>query len=292
MRVMVMVKASRDSEAGEMPSQELLAAMGAYNEELMKAGVMLSGEGLHPSCRGARVRFSGKERTVIDGPFAETKELVAGFWMWRVESMEEAIEWVKRCPNPMREDSDIEIRPVFEADDFGEELTPELREQEAVLRAQGLGLEKPRFEPGREMLVTGLNRSYTLETRGEIAEQWNAFAPIIGHVPGQLGGRTTYGFCWNTKESGAFDYLAGVEVAAGSPLPAEYAQVALTAARYLVFPHTSHVSQLPQTLDLIWRQWAPDCGLKLAAAPCFERYSEAFNPETGQGGTEVWIPLE
>ena len=136
MRFMVMVKATSESEAGEMPSEELLTAMGKYNEELVKAGVMLAGEGLHPSSKGARVRFSGKDRTVIDGPFAETKELVAGFWLIQVKSREEAIEWVKRCPNPMESESEIEIRQVFEADDFGENLTPELREAEERLRAE------------------------------------------------------------------------------------------------------------------------------------------------------------
>jgi hypothetical protein len=137
MRVMVLVKANEDSEAGVMPSEELLAAMGKYNEELAKAGIMLGGEGLHPSSKGARVRFSGDKRTVIDGPFTETKELVAGFWLWQVKSMEEAIEWVKRMPgDPGGAESDVEIRPVFEADDFGEELTPELREQEERVRAQ------------------------------------------------------------------------------------------------------------------------------------------------------------
>jgi hypothetical protein len=133
---MVMVKADRNSEAGVMPSEELLAAMGRYNEELAKAGVMLAGEGLHPSSKGARVRFSGKERTVVDGPFAETKELVAGFWIWKCASLQEAIEWVKRCPNPMLSDSEIEIRQIFEADDFGEAFTPELRAQEERLAAQ------------------------------------------------------------------------------------------------------------------------------------------------------------
>jgi hypothetical protein len=133
---MVMVKATPDSEAGVMPSEELMAAMGRYNEELVKAGVMLAGEGLHPSSKGARVRFSGDRRTVIDGPFTETKELVAGFWLWQVKSREEAIEWVKRCPNPMEGDSEIEIRQVFEAEDFGAEFTPELREQEERLREQ------------------------------------------------------------------------------------------------------------------------------------------------------------
>jgi hypothetical protein len=136
MRVMVMVKATKESEAGEMPSQELLTEMGKFNEELVKAGVMLAGEGLHPSSKGARVQFSGDKRTVVDGPFAETKELVAGYWLWQVRSMDEAIEWAKRCPNPMTEGGELELRPVFEADDFGEELTPELREQEERLRAQ------------------------------------------------------------------------------------------------------------------------------------------------------------
>ena len=136
MRFMVIVKATNDSEAGEMPSTELLAAMGKYNEELVKAGIMLAGEGLHPSSKGARVRFSGPKRTVIDGPFAETKELIAGYWIWQVRSLDEAIEWVKRCPNPMNGDSDIEIRQVFEAEDFGEALTPELQEQEERLRAE------------------------------------------------------------------------------------------------------------------------------------------------------------
>jgi hypothetical protein len=133
---MVMVKATQDSEAGVMPSEQLLTAMGNFNEELVKAGIMLAGEGLHPSSKGVRVRFSGATRTTIDGPFTETKELIAGFWIWQVKSMEEAIVWVKRCPNPMEGDSEIEIRPVFEADDFGEELTPELREQDERIRAE------------------------------------------------------------------------------------------------------------------------------------------------------------
>ena len=134
MRFMVMVKATAESEAGAMPSEELLTAMTRYNEELVKAGVMKAGEGLQPSSKGARVRFSGADRTVVDGPFAETKELVAGFWLWEVGSLAEAIEWVKRCPNPMESDSDIEIRPVFEAEDFGAEFTPELRAQEEQLQ--------------------------------------------------------------------------------------------------------------------------------------------------------------
>ena len=136
MRFMVIVKATKDSEAGKLPDQKLLAEMGKFNEELVKAGVMLAGEGLHPSSKGARIRFSGAKRTVIDGPFAETKELVAGYWLWQVRSMDEAIEWAKRCPNPMPEGGMLEIRPVFEAEDFGAEFTPELREQEERLRAK------------------------------------------------------------------------------------------------------------------------------------------------------------
>jgi hypothetical protein len=130
------VKASKDSEAGKMPSQELLAAMGKYNEELAKAGILRAAEGLQPSSKGARVRFSGTKRTVIDGPFAETKELIAGFWIWEVKSKEEAIEWLKRCPNPHDEETEVEIRQIFEPEDFGAEFTPELREQEERIRAQ------------------------------------------------------------------------------------------------------------------------------------------------------------
>ena len=136
MRFMILVKADRNSEAGVMPSEQLLVEMGRFNEELVQAGVMQAGEGLHPSSKGARVRFSGKDRTVIDGPFTETKELVAGFWIWKCASLQEAIEWVKRCPNPMLSESEIEIRQIFEAEDFGEAFTPELQEQEERLREQ------------------------------------------------------------------------------------------------------------------------------------------------------------
>ncbi len=136
MKVMVIVKATADSEAGKLPDEQLLTEMGKFNEELVKAGIMLAGEGLQPSSQGARVHFSGKNRTVIDGPFAETKELIAGYWLWQVASLAEAIDWVKRCPNPMPGESEIEIRPLFSAEDFGEAMTPELREQEARLRAQ------------------------------------------------------------------------------------------------------------------------------------------------------------
>jgi hypothetical protein len=136
MKFLILVKATKDSEAGVMPSEQLLREMGQYNEELVKAGILLAGEGLHPSSKGARVRFSGTQRTVVDGPFAETKELVAGFWMFQVRSREEAIEWVKRCPNPMLGDSEIEIRQIFTAEDFGDALPPDVREAEERLRAQ------------------------------------------------------------------------------------------------------------------------------------------------------------
>ncbi len=136
MRVIVLIKEYKDSEAGVMPSEQLLTEMGAFNEELVKAGIMLDGDGLKPSSAGARVRFSGTDRMVIDGPFAETKELIAGYWIWQVNSLEEAIEWVKRCPNPLEGESEIEIRQVFEAEDFGAAMTPELREQEERLRAR------------------------------------------------------------------------------------------------------------------------------------------------------------
>ncbi|RQU88511.1 YciI family protein [Burkholderia cenocepacia] len=136
MRVMVIVKATADSESGRLPDTDMLAAMGQFNEALVKAGILLAADGLHPSSRGKRVHFSGKSRTVVDGPFAETKELVAGYWLWQVKSMEEAVEWVKRCPNPMPGDSDIEIRPLYELEEFGDAFTPELQEQEAHILAE------------------------------------------------------------------------------------------------------------------------------------------------------------
>jgi hypothetical protein len=136
MRVMVMVKANEDTEAGKMPTEQELAEMGAYNEELVKAGIMLDGDGLHPSSKGARIEFSGDQRSVLDGPFAETKELIAGYWVWQVRDMDEAIEWAKRCPNPTGAESALELRPVFEAEDFGDEYTPELRERDQRLRAE------------------------------------------------------------------------------------------------------------------------------------------------------------
>jgi len=172
MRVMVLIKATNESETGVMPSEQLLTEMGQYNEELVKAGILLAGEGLHPSSKGKRVRFSGGKKMVIDGPFAETKELLAGFWLWQVRSMEEAIEWVKRIPNPDNQESEVEIRPVFEADDFGEEFTPELRAQEDRLRAETERQQKARQSMNGtptnifvNLPVSDLNRSVEFFTK-------------------------------------------------------------------------------------------------------------------------------
>jgi AraC family transcriptional regulator len=288
MRFMVIVKASKESEAGVLPSKEILAEMGQFNEELAKAGVLLAGEGLQSSSKGARVRFSGGKRTVIDGPFAETKELVAGFWLWKCKSLQEAVEWLKRAPF---DDTEVEIRQVSEAEDFGAEFTPELRNQEAALRAQTLGLGAPRFEQGRDLLIAGLNMSYNFKTRVNIPAQWQRFAPHIGNVPGQIG-RISYGVCWNYRPGTGFDYLSGVEVRDSSILPAEFAHVRLPACQYVVFTHREHVSSIGKTIDTIWNQWVPQSGLKMADAPCFECYTEEFNPQTGMGGMEIWIPLE
>jgi AraC family transcriptional regulator len=289
-KFMILIKATKDSEAGVMPSEQLLTEMGKFNEELVKAGVMLAGEGLHPSSKGARVRFSGGKRTVIDGPFAETKELIAGFWLWQVKSKEEAIEWVKRCPNPHNEETEVEIRQLFEAEDFGAEFTPELRRQEAGIRAQALGLGAPRFEHGREMIVAGLNGSYTFETRVKIPVQWERFVPHIGKVPGQMG-NIAYGICWNNRPGQGFDYLSGVEVKDGAKLPGELLTVRLPAREYAIFTHRDHVSAIGNTIDKIWNNWRPQSGLKVADAPSFERYTEEFNSQTGMGGMEIWIPL-
>jgi len=293
MKVMVMVKATKDSEAGQMPSEQLLTEMGKYNEELVQAGIMLSGDGLHPSSKGFRVRFSGKDRTVIDGPFAETKELVAGFWMWQVKSMEEAIEWVKRCPNPMNEDSDIEIRQVFSPEDFGEAFTPELQQQEERMRAamENYALDPPRFENGKAMIIAGPCETYTYASRVNIPDQWRRFAPQLGTIPGQVG-KTSYGVCWNPEHGRGFDYLTGVEVSDAKQLPPGYSQVSLPAQRYVVFTHNKHVSKIPDTLEALWTKWLPNSALQVADSPWFERYTEAFDPQTGQGGMEIWVPLK
>jgi predicted transcriptional regulator YdeE len=291
MKVMVIVKATRESEAGELPSTELLTAMGKYNEELAQAGILLAAEGLHPSSRGVRVRFSDKDRIVTDGPFAETKELIAGFWLWKVNSLADAIVWVKRCPNPMTEDSDIEIRPVFEAEDFGEQFTPELREQEAAVRARALGLTVPTFQQAPDLLIAGLNESYGMDTRAQIPQQWKRLAPHLGKVPGRVG-QNAYGVCHAAGADCRFEYLAGVAVSSPNRLPEGFTTVKVDARRYAVFTHAGHVSSLPATIDAIWTRWAPDCGLAVAhGAPCLECYTPEFDAGTGLGGMEVWVPL-
>ena len=291
MKVMVIVKASKGSEAGEMPTTELLTAMGNYNEQLVKAGIMIDGAGLTPSSKGARIRFSGSSRTVIDGPFTETKELIAGYWVWKVKSLEEAIEWAKKCPNPMTEDSDLEIRPYFESEDFGEEFTPELREQEAAIRAISYGLNEPTFKSGPQITIAGLNQTYTMETRVGIPQQWERFVPTAMSIP-DMKGTNFYGVSWNTTLDCRFDYLTGLEVTSIKKLPSDFTSVTLEPCRYAIFAHTSHVSAIPKTLETIWSKWVPECGLKIAKAPCFERYTSEFNPGTGMGGMEIWVPLE
>lgn len=291
MKVMVIVKATKDSEAGVMPSEQLLNEMGKYNEELSKAGVMLAGEGLHPSSKGARVRFSGANRTVSEGPFPQTTELIAGYWIWQVKSMAEAIDWVKRCPNPMLTDSDIEIRPIFEAADFGDALKPDLKESEAALRAKTLGLGDIRFENGKELIIAGIKQSYMFASRASIPSQWARFSSYLGKVPGQVG-KVAYGVCSNYSQDQGFDYLSGVEATGPAGMPAELFVLQLPAQRYAIFPHDEHVTSIPKTIDKIWKTWLPDSGLKVAESPCFERYSEKFDPQTGLGGMEIWIPIQ
>ncbi len=251
MKVIVIVKATKASEAGELPSEELLTEMGQYNEELIKAGIMLDGGGLHPSSQGVRVRFSGENRTVIEGPFAATNHLVAGYWIWRVDSMAQAIDWVKRCPNPLKEDSDIEIRRLFEADDFGDSFTPELREQEAAILAQTIGLNCPRFENGGKLLIAGLNHCYSSQTASEIPTQWVRFVERLQSIAG-LNSNVSYGVVWNCNDSSDFDYVSGVEVSADMALPSDFFSLTIPASRYVVFEHSGQVSKLAQTVDMIW----------------------------------------
>jgi AraC family transcriptional regulator len=292
MKVMVIVKASSASEAGVMPSQERLAEMGEFNEELVKAGIMLAGEGLHPSSKGVRVRFSGKNRSVVDGPFAETKELIAGFWIWQVKSMDEAIAWLKRCPNPMDGESEIELRQIFAPEDFGEAFTPELQQQEERMRAEveRYALEPPRIEIGRERLFAGENATYTFKTRAKIPAQWARFGKRMGTIPGRLG-ESSYGVCWNYQAGVGFDYLTAVEVNDASRLPEDFTPVRAPAGRYAVFTHRKHVSAIAETLDAIWTKWLPNSGQEASETPSFERYGQEFDPATGMGGFEIWVPL-
>lgn len=296
MKVMVFVKATPDSEAGIMPTEQLLTDMMKFNEELVNAGVLLGGEGLKPTSQAKRVHFSGTNRTVIDGPFAETKEIVAGYWLWQVKSLDEAVEWVKRCPNPMFTESDIDIRPVYEMEDFGELATPEVVAQEQRLFAEGEKLAKlvPRFETGKAMTVAGLQGHYTAQTRDRIPQQWQKFGPYIGKVPGQVG-VDSYGVALNGTVAGdhcEFDYLCGVEVNDGAKLPAEFRTVKIPAGKYVVFTHDESVATLDQKFELITTKWLPNSGRTAAKSPWFERYTPAFNPQTLSGGIELWIPLE
>jgi predicted transcriptional regulator YdeE len=291
MKVMVIVKASTASEAGEMPSEQLLREMGAYNEELAKAGIMLAGEGLHPSSKGARVAFNGKERTVIDGPFAETKELIAGYWIWQVKSMQEAIDWLKRCPNPHEEPCEVEIRPIFTADDFGAEFTPELREQEASIRAQSLGLGALRFEDQPARTLAGVQKRYSRATaEKEIPGQWAQFMTQEDGVPGRVG-KVSYGVSLEQDQDCNFTYMTAVEVKPETAPPAGLQKLSLPSSRYAVFTVAGDVTTLPPTLEKICTQWMPDCGLKLAHAPWIERYAEDFTMES-KGKVEVWLPLD
>lgn len=290
MKVMVLVKATKSSEAGELPSEQLLSDMGAFNEELVKAGVMLAGEGLKPSSAGVRVRFSGKNRSTIDGPFAETKELLAGYWLWRVSSLDEAIEWVRRCPNPHEEECELEIRPVYEAEDFGDAFTPELLEQEAGVRAQTLGLGPVDYRDWKETRVAGVRRRYSAETRPSIPDHWARFVSRMNSVPGRVGG-DSFGVTWNVAGCD-FDYLTGVAIAESAEPPGDFDEIRLPAGRYAVFTHEGHISGIEETFTGVWGKWVPDCELKIADSPCFERYTPRFNGETGLGGVEIWIPLQ
>lgn len=296
MKVMVLVKASKDSEAGVFPSEELMREMGKYNEELVKAGVMLAGEGLHPSSKGARVRFSGSARTVIDGPFTETKELLAGFWLWQVNSLQEAIDWAKKCPNPQpgEVETELEIRQVFATEDFApSDPTGELRAAEHKLRAESNAkkLSPPRFETMSKKTVAGLNARYTMETRSEIPKLWEKFVPQMRNFSGKVN-QLSYGVAWNFKDDCEFDYLCGIEFQEGMSLPSDWTTIDLPGQRYAVFTHKGYVAQIPETIDAIWTAWMPQSGLTPSKGPCFERYDESFDSATGMGGTEIWVPVE
>lgn len=299
MKILVMVKATASSETGQLPSSELMEAMMHYNQELVRHGILLAGEGLKPSSQGFRVRFSGSSRTVIEGPFAETKELVAGYWVWNVKSMEEALEWVKRCPNPMPEESEIELRPIYELEDFGDVVTPEVLETEGAMRAVEFGLAMPTFVQSPNRMLLGIAKRYTLVTRSEIPSQWNQFVEKISDIPHQAG-PSSFGVSYECASDGSFDYFTGVEVTQvvdtssrhDDPTPA-FDRYCIPAGRYVVVEHTGHVSEIPKALETIWTRWIPSSGLKiLRDGPCVEHYTEAFDPTTGMGGVEFWLPLE
>jgi hypothetical protein len=203
-------------------------------------------DGLRPSFHGARVRFSGRSRIVSDGPFVETMELIAGFWMWRETSLAEAIEWAERRPNPMPEDFDIEIWPVFEV--FGEAITPELREQDAAVRAQALGLLASTFQQGSDPLIAGLTASYGRDARAKIPQEWQRLVPYLGKVPSQVGD-DAYGVCLASDPDCRFEYLAEAVVSSPDRLPEGFKTVKVDVRRFAGFTHAEHVSSLPATID-------------------------------------------
>lgn len=289
MKVMVIVKATAQSEAGLLPDANRLDEMAKFNSQLAEAGILESAEGLLPSSNGARIHFSGISRGVTKGPFASAGELIAGFWIWRVKSLEEAIEWAKRCPNPMPTDCDIEIRPLMEQE-TGETTRPDTYEHQAAAKAHELGL-TVRFETSKEMHIAGLKQTYMFASRNSIPLQWRRFVPYIGQVAGQVG-KSAYGVCSNYSANDGFDYMSGVEVSQTSSLPPEFSSLHLPTQRYAVFAHTDDVSKIPETIDAVWRQWLPASGLKPAGSPCFEKYTEQFNSQTGRGGIEIWVPVQ
>jgi predicted transcriptional regulator YdeE len=266
--------------------------MAAYHEELAKAGALLDASGLQPSSKGWRIKYSGGTRTIVDGPFAETKELIAGYTLIKVKTRDEAVDWARRFPNPHLEDGEIEIRQLYELEDFAQvEAIDRFRELDAGRRAVALGLQLPRFEDGKALRIAGLNQAYTMENRTQIPLQWQRFVPHIGKIAGQVQGYA-YGVCWNDKMGFNFDYLTGVEVPVVGELPEGFTTLDLKPQRYAVFAHQGHISNLVNTIETIWMKWVPDSGLKAARAPCFERYTPEFDPHQGIGGIELWIPVE
>lgn len=296
MRVLVLVKASKGNETGVISSDTFIQEMGFYTEALSKAGILLAGEDLLPSSYGIRVRMSGKERTVIHGPFQEIRDLLSAFWIWQVKSMEEAIDWVKKYPNPVPGESsfELEIRPLCTPDNF-ETVSPsgELRFAGDIPRtvSQGRPLDPPSFKQIKEKTIIGHNVTYDMESRTSIPDQWANFVPHLGKVPGQIG-KDSYGVSWNFKKGSGFDYLCGVEVNPETAVPSLWARVTLPGQLYAVFTHKEHVSQLPEMIDAIWNDWIPFSGHKPSPKPCFEKYDESFNGETGMGGMEIWVPIE
>jgi len=293
MKLMVIVKATKRYEAGLPLDEKSLSELKSYNELLTKEGILVSKEELLPSSKGVRMQFNGPEPVVSNGPFTELNELVAAYWIWRVKSMDEALDWAKRCPSSKSTDFALELRPMLD----GESPVPaavnvsNLHEKEAAKRAEALGLGSPKFENGHELLIAGMNQSYMFVSRVHIPSQWQRFMPQVGRIPGRVG-QTTYGVCSTFRSDGGFEYLSGVEVSQTDGIPADFSTVKLPGQRYAVFTHSDHVSSIAKTIDTIWNKWFPESGLKHVEAPCFERYTEAFNPQTGMGGMEIWIPIQ